>query len=94
MNRIKLDEDIKPLSEFRAKVSQYIEQIHKTKRPLLITQNGKSSAVLLDVAEYEIILEKLDLLEDIHTSTKQIEEGEGISPEEAKKIILDGTNEN
>jgi len=37
MNRIKLDEDIKPLSEFRAKVSQYIEQIHKTKRPLLIT---------------------------------------------------------
>lgn len=94
MNRIKLDEDIKPLSEFRAKVSQYIEQIHKTKRPLLITQNGKSSAVLLDVAEYEMILEKLDLLEDIQTSTKQIEEGEGISHEEAKKMILNGTNEN
>ena len=54
MNRIKLDEDIKPLSEFRAKVSQYIEQIHKIKRPLLITQNGKSSAVLLDVAEYDV----------------------------------------
>jgi len=94
MNRIKLDEDIKPLSEFRAKVSQYLEQIHKTKRPLLITQNGKSSAVLLDVAEYEMILEKLDLLEDIHTSTKQIEEGEGITHEEAKKMILNGTNEN
>ncbi len=94
MSRIKLDEDIKPLSEFRAKVSQYIEQIHETKRPLLITQNGKSSAVLLDVAEYEMLLEKLDLLEDIQISTKQIEEGDGISHEKAKKMILKGTNGN
>jgi len=41
-----------------------------------------------------MILEKLDLLEDIHTSMKQIEEGEGISHEEAKKMILNDTNEN
>ena len=45
MHRIQLDKDIQPLSEFRSKVATYIEQVHNTKRPLLITQNGKSSAV-------------------------------------------------
>jgi len=94
MNRIKLDEDIKPLSEFRSKVSQYIEQIHNTKRPLLITQNGKSSAVLLDVSEYENLMDKLDLLQDIQISTKQIEEGKGIPHEEAKNQILNNNTEN
>ena len=56
MQRIQLDEDVKPLSEFRANVASFIERIQKTKRPLVITQRGKSAAVMLDVAEYETLL--------------------------------------
>jgi len=37
MSRIRLDQDIQPLSEFRARVTSFIRQINKTHRPLVIT---------------------------------------------------------
>ena len=57
MSRIHFDEDIQPLSEFRAGVTSFIKQINKTRRPLVITQHGKGVAVVLDVAEYEAVQE-------------------------------------
>jgi len=37
-----------------------------------------SVAVLLDVAEYEAMQEKIELLEDVQTSVAQIDSGKGI----------------
>jgi prevent-host-death family protein len=87
MQRLQLDQDIKPLSEFRANVGNCIRQVHQTRRPLVITQHGRSAAVLLDVAEYEALMERLELLEDIQLAERQIEVGKGISHDEAHKII-------
>ncbi|MGD1975489.1 MAG: type II toxin-antitoxin system Phd/YefM family antitoxin, partial [Desulfobacterales bacterium] len=41
MQRLKIDEDIKPLSEVRTGIAAFIKQVHDTKRPLIITQHGK-----------------------------------------------------
>lgn len=65
MKRIELDKDIKPLSEFCANAPSFLNQIRMTKRPLVITQHGKSVAVLLDVREYEALIEKLEVLSEI-----------------------------
>lgn len=65
MQRIKISEDIKPLSEFRSKVSHYVEKVNKTGRPVIITQNGRSAAVLIDVESYELMLDRIELLQDI-----------------------------
>ena len=88
MQRIQLDKDIKPLSEFRSKVATYLDIVHKTKRPLLITRRGKSSVVLMDVIEYEAMIEKIELLQDIQLAKSQIEDGKGISNAKAKDDIL------
>ena len=88
MKNIKFDQDIKPLSEVRNGMATFIKQVHETKRPLIITQRGKSVAVLLDVHEYEIMQEKLNLLTDIRTSLTQLNKGEGISHENARKKLL------
>lgn len=58
----------------------------------MITQNGKSSAVLMDVSEYEAIIDKIELLQDIQLAKSQIEEGKGISVIEAKTEILKRIN--
>ena len=65
MTHLNLDEDIKPLSEFRANVTTCIRQTRKTRRPLVITHNGKSAAVLLGVSEYEGLMQKIEILEDV-----------------------------
>lgn len=88
MSRINLDQDIQPLSEFRSGVTSFIKQINETRRPLLITQRGKGVAVMLDVAEYEAMQEKIELLEEIRTAESQFAEGLGISNQEARKQIL------
>ena len=56
MERVQFDKDVKPISEFRANAPSLIEQVHRTKRLLVITQHGKSAAILLDVQEYEAML--------------------------------------
>ncbi|TSA45326.1 MAG: type II toxin-antitoxin system Phd/YefM family antitoxin [Deltaproteobacteria bacterium] len=88
MQRLKIDQDIKPLSEVRIGIANFIKQVHVTKRPVIITQHGKSVAVLLDVYEYEAIQEKLELLTDIQTSLNQLENGQGIAHEDAKEKVL------
>ena len=76
------------MSEFRTGIASFLKQVHDTKRPLVITQHGKSAAVLLDVSEYEAMQEKLELLMDIQTSIGQIENGEGIPHDDAEGLIL------
>ncbi|MFH1216634.1 MAG: type II toxin-antitoxin system Phd/YefM family antitoxin [Pseudomonadota bacterium] len=88
MQRLKIDQDIRPLSEFRTGIASFLKQVHDTKRPLVITQHGKGVAVLLDVAEYEAMQEKIELLEDVQISIAQIDAGAGIEHNKAKASIL------
>jgi prevent-host-death family protein len=66
--------DIKPVSDFRANAAGMIEQVKASGRPLVLTQRGESAAVLLDVAVYQELIEELELLSDIRTSMKRIDE--------------------
>jgi prevent-host-death family protein len=88
VQRLRIDQDIKPLSEVRIGIANFIKQVHDTKRPVIITQHGKSVAVLLDAHEYEAIQEKLELLTDVQASLNQLENGQGIAHEDAKEKVL------
>jgi antitoxin YefM len=82
--RINLNTDIKPLSEFRANAAQLIEQVKTSGRRLVLTQRGRSAAVLLDVADYEQMVDEMELLRDLQTAVQQIGAGHAISNREAK----------
>ncbi|MCP3943096.1 MAG: type II toxin-antitoxin system Phd/YefM family antitoxin [Desulfobacteraceae bacterium] len=88
MQRLKIDQDIKPLSEVRTSIATFIKQIHNTKRPVIITQHGKSVAVLLGALEYEAMQEKIELLTEVQTSISQLENGTGVEHDDAKETIL------
>ena len=88
MQRLKIDQDIRPLSEVRTGIANFIKQVHDTKRPVIITQHGKGVAVLLDAREYEAMQEKLEFLTDVQISLNQLESGQGINHEDAKEKVL------
>ncbi len=88
MTRIILDEDVKPLSEFRSHVTICIKQVRQTKRPVVITLHGKSAAVLLDVSEYEGLMQRKEVLEDIRVAEQQLADGKGIAHGAALKKVL------
>ena len=85
MRALSFTDDIKPVSEFRNKAAGFIEQVHETKRPLIITQNGKSAAVLLDVSVYDDMVEKLELMRDVETANQQYSEGKYFTLDESRK---------
>lgn len=89
MRRVVLYQDVKPISEFRANAASLVQQVQRTRRPLVITQQGRSAAVLLDASEYEKLLAKLELLQDIHTADDQIDGGRGITHSAARKKALE-----
>jgi len=88
VQRLRIDQDIRSMSEFRTGIAAFLKQVHDTKRPLVITQHGKGVAVLLDVAEYESMQEKLELLGDIQTSIAQLDAGSGVEHAQAKETIM------
>ena len=88
MQRLKIVQDTKSLSEVISGFTTYIKQVHETKRPVVITQHGKGVAVLLSTYEFEAMQEKIELLTDIQTSINQLENGTGINHKTAKQIVL------
>ena len=89
MNRIRIDEDIKPMSEFRSGISTFVKQVHKTKRPMVITQHGKGVAVLVDAAEFEAMQQRIELFDDVQVSSAQLEAGKAIEHESVQKRIME-----
>ena len=88
MQRVRLDQDIRPLSDFRANVTAYLEEIKNNKRPIVITQHGKSSAVVMDVGEYEHLMEKIEVLSDIQVAETQIQAGHAVEHSDALNQVI------
>lgn len=79
MPKLKPSRDIQPVTEFRANAAQFIEQVQATGEPVILTQHGRSAAVLLDVASYEAVMDELALLRDVREAEAQVAAGKGAS---------------
>lgn len=79
MPKLRPSRDIQPVTEFRANAAQFIEQVRETGEPVILTQHGRSAAVLLDVDAYESLMDELALLRDVRMAEAQIAAGKGLS---------------
>ncbi len=84
MPPLRPSEDIRPVTEFRANTSAVLDQIRTTKRPVILTQHGHSSAVLLDVATYEELLDEVYLLRSIRRGEEELAGGEVVDHDEVE----------
>jgi antitoxin YefM len=77
--------DVRPVTEFRANTSAVIEQMHASKRPVILTQHGRSTAVLLDVDVYEGMVDELEFMRNLQVAEEQIAAGQVIPHEEVAR---------
>ena len=59
---INLTEDIRPISYVKSHTAKILKHIEEKNNPVIITQNGKAKAVLMDVRHYQRILDSINLL--------------------------------
>ena len=64
---INLSQDIHPLTDFKRNTSDFMRKMKKTRRPVVLTVNGKAELVVQDAKSYQQILERLERLEAVET---------------------------
>lgn len=84
---ISISKDIEPLSEFRKRSADFVKRLKRDKQPIILTQHGKSAAVLMDVSEYERFTLKMEMLEDLLDAKQEVEQGKTYSIDEAQERI-------
>ena len=62
-----------------------LADLHESKEPILITEHGQPSAYLLDVADYELMVERMKILEGIAKGEQAIRDGRTMNMEEARE---------
>lgn len=78
MARINIAKDIQSLTTFRRKSGQFLKRIKKTKRPIVLTVNGKAEAVVQDAEAYQRLLDiaaRADVYEAIRQGLDDIAHG-------------------
>lgn len=74
-----LTKDIQPLTTFRRRSSQFLKQIKKSKRPVILTVNGKAAAVVQDAEAYQRLLDiaaQADAREGIRQGLEDVRKGQ------------------
>lgn len=76
-----------PIAELSANSVAVLERLRQSHHPLVLTQEGREVAVLLDIDGFQDLLEEIDQLRDIQRGLADLEAGRVIPHEEARRIL-------
>ena len=80
---MRLSTQVKPISYFKARAAEIIDELDDGGEPLVITKNGEAKAVVMSVVEYERTQETLALLQIVSLAEREIAMGKTIPVEQA-----------
>ena len=87
MKPILISKDIVSLSDFKNSASMMIHQVQDSHRPLVITQNGKASAVLISPIAFDLLTEQTRLVDAVQRGLVDAESGRMLSDEDLDKEL-------
>lgn len=57
--------NIRPLTDFRNNMKQYIKELNENKKPIVLTQHGKSAAVLLHTENFQEMQDQIEYMRKV-----------------------------
>jgi antitoxin YefM len=85
---VDLNEDIQPVSDFRARASAMLRQARESGRPIVLTQRGRGAAVLLDIRSYQDLLDELEELRSVCKGLADVHAGDTVPHDDVKEAML------
>ena len=73
------------VTTLKRQATRMLAELHDSKEPILITEHGQPSAYLLDVADYEHMLNRMQILEGIAKGEQAIRDNRVMSNADAKE---------
>jgi prevent-host-death family protein len=83
----KFSEDIVPLSDMKVNPGRVVNQVDKTRRPVLLTNRGRGVAVVQSLKDYETETDERAFLRDIVQGLMDLEEGREMNLADVKKRL-------
>ncbi len=75
------------VTTLKRQATELLNDVGRSREPILITQHGLPSAYLVDVESYELLQRRMKLLEGIARGEKAIEEGRAVTHAQAKQRL-------
>jgi len=85
--KLSLKKDVNSLSFFRSNFSKVLRKVKSTRRPVVITQNGKSTGIFMDIDTWEKHIKKLNLLKMVNEGEASLINEKSYSIQEAEKYF-------
>ena len=90
-----LSEDVISFTECRGKLGEYFEKTRRTHRPIIVTQNGRPTSVMLSITDWEPFMSEWEneervaaqVLEDLRIGESQFARGECHSNAEVREMM-------
>jgi prevent-host-death family protein len=76
-----------PVTEVKRHATEIIGKLRVDRVPVLVTEHGRSAAVLLDIQSYEELLGRIEILQGIARGERAYAEGRVVSHSAAKKRL-------
>lgn len=73
------------VTTLKRQATKILADLHSSKEPVLITEHGQPSAYLVDVDDYELMQNRMEILEGIARGETAIFEGRTCSESEAEE---------
>ncbi len=78
---------IEPVTVLKSRSAELIERARESGHPIIITQNGKATAVLQDIETFERQKKALLLLKFLAQGDQELRDGKGVSNAEARRRL-------
>lgn len=75
------------VTTLKREATKILAELHQSKEPVLITEHGLPSAYLLDVADYEVMVSRMKILEGIALGERAIKEKRVVTHVQAKERL-------
>ena len=75
------------VTTLKRQATKILAELHESKEPVLITEYGQPSAYLVDVQDYEMMQNRMEILEGLSHGESAILEGRIYSHTEAKEKL-------
>jgi prevent-host-death family protein len=80
MKSMRVAQDIVPLADFKARVSEVIREMRAHRRPVVVTQSGRPAAVMMAAEDFDQLMERARVIAAVE---------EGLADADAGRTITD-----
>ncbi len=76
-----------PITDMKRQAGKVLDSLRADRSPVVITEHGRAAAVLLDIASYEAMTRRFEILSGIEEGERDIAEGRTLTGEQGREEL-------